>query len=473
MSLTDAPWPVRRGATLAAGVILLVSGCGGDSADSTDDSSPSSVDTTASDQTTVSPDTTSPDPTTTTTTAAPPSTTATVPPTTTVPPTSTVPPTTTVPERHEEAPLLFDLLVADGEWYPGTAGDALRATLRSGPGIEHGEVAMITVPRPVVEGTGAIRTDEQGGVWRELKVGHRRTGWVEADRMEINFAAQTSYFEDPCATVGTAEGPAPISGATGGSGSEAQVDHVAQIWHLLGPGCNRLHIAFGSEWDYSGGPLAAHLPEDLTIDAFGAWARISVAGLEAARLDASSEQSWDLTSIVARAPDGAVVIDVYAPGPSLFAAQKLSDPARLLVDLIPAADGGDGSPSPLTPQLHASPSSFVVWPGELDERNPAKVALPLTVRGYSRWFESAGIVEIQHSDGTAATATVTGPRVFGPGVGSSWGLTATGWLEAWGTFEFTIDDLEPGEYRLRVGEYPPIDDSEFVGVTIPLEVPEP
>ena len=115
----------------------------------------------------------------------------------------------------------------------------------------------------------------------------------------------------------------------------------------------------------------------------------------------------------------------------------------------------------------------MVWPGELDERNPTNVELPLTVRGYSRWFESAGIVEIQHADGTAATATVTGPQVFNPGTGSRWGLTATGWLEAWGTFEFTIDDLEPSGYRLRVGEYPPIDDSDFVGVTIPVVVSEP
>ncbi|MYA74881.1 MAG: hypothetical protein F4Y27_09405 [Acidimicrobiaceae bacterium] len=469
MSLADAPWSVRRGVVLFVGATLLMSGCGGDSADRTDDSSPSAPDTTVSIETTVSPDATAPEPTTTTTTAAPPTTTAAPAITTT-----TEPPTTTEPERHEEAPLLFDLLVADGEWYPGTAGDVLRATLRSGPGIEHGEVAMITVPRLAIEGTGAIRTDDQEGAWRELKVGHRRTGWVEADRLEINFAAQTSYFDDPCATVGTTVGPAPVSGATGVTDSDARVDHVAQMWHLLGPGCDRLHIAFGSAWDYdSGGPLAAALPEDLTIEAFGTWARISVAGLEAARLDAASEDSWNLTSIVARPTDGTFVIDVYAPQPSLFAAQRLSNPARLLVDVIPAPGTGDDPSAPPTPQLHASSSSFVVWPGELDQQNPAEVALPLTVRGYSSWFESAGIVEIHHSDGTAATAAVTGPQIFNPVVGNSWGVTATGWLESWGTFVFTIDDLEPGEYRLRVGEYPPVDDSEFVGVTIPLKVSVP
>lgn len=460
-----------RSTAWLVGAILLMSNCGGDSGNNDDNDSPSTP------ATSVSPDTTAPEPTTTspTSTTAPSTTapsTATAPSSTT---TTTEPPTiTTEPERHEEAPLLFDLVVADGEWYARDGSDPLRATVRSGPGIDYDETTMITVPRLVIKGTGAVLTDDRGVGWRELLLGFGRTGWVEADRVEINRAAQTSYFDDPCATDGAAEGPAPISGATAVGDSEGRVDHVAQMWHLLGPGCDRLHIAFGSAWDYdSGGPLAADVPEDLSVEAFGTWARISVPGLDAARLDAASEQNWDLASIVARSTDGAVVIDVYAPQPSRFAAKKLSDPARLLVDVIPATDDGNGSPFPATPRLHASSSSFVAWPGELDERNPTEVELPLTVRGYSRWFESAGIVEIQHADGTAATATVTGPQAFNPGTDSRWGLTATDWLEAWGTFEFTVDNLEPGEYRLLVGEYPPIDDSDFVGVTIPFVVSEP
>ncbi len=471
MSLIVTPRSFWNSTAWLFGVILLMSSCGGDSDNSADDNSLSAPDTTALEPTTTT--TTTEPPTTTTTSTTPPTTTE-PPTTTTTEPPTTEPPTTTEPEWHQEAPLLFDLLVADSEWYARDGSDSLRATVRSGPGTDYDEAAMITVPRRVIEGTGAVLTDEGGVGWRELLLGIGRTGWVEADRLEINRTAQTSYFDDPCATDGAAEGPAPISGATGVGDSEGRVDHVAQIWHLLGPGCDRLHIAFGTAWDYdSGGPLAADVPEDLTVEAFGTWARISVPGLDAARLDAASEQSWNLVSIVARLTDGAVVIDVYAPQPSLFAAQKLRDPARLLVDVIPAADNGNGSPLPATSQLHASSSSFVVWPGELDERNPTKVALPLTVRGYSRWFESAGIVEIQHADGTAATATVTGPQAFNPGTDSRWGLTATGWLEAWGTFEFTIDNLEPGEYRLLVGEYPPIDDSSFVGVTIPFAVLAP
>ena len=181
------------------GAILLMSGCGGDSGDSADDGAQSVPPTSVSPSTTTSapanPETsTALADTTTTTTAVLPSTTTTagIPSTT----------TTTAPERHEEAPLLFDLVVADDEWYPGTGADPLRATVRSGPGASYDEATMIEVPRPVIEGTGAVRTDDRGVAWRELRLGYARTGWVEADRLEINFAAQTSYFDDPCATEG-------------------------------------------------------------------------------------------------------------------------------------------------------------------------------------------------------------------------------------------------------------------------------
>ena len=87
------------------------------------------------------------------------------------------------------------------------------------------------------------------------------------------------------------------------------------MWHLIGPGCDRLHIALGTAWDYdSGGELAAGVPDEVTVEAFGSWARITVAGLDAARLDAGVEQGWNLTSVVARAAGGMVVIGQAGPG---------------------------------------------------------------------------------------------------------------------------------------------------------------
>ena len=368
--------------------------------------------------------------------------------------------------------MLFDLAVDNGEWGQGDGSEMLFATVRSGPGDLFEEAGRITVPRLVIKGTGSVQTDDQGVVWRELRLGLGRTGWVEANLLEINQASQTSYLDDPCAVEGVAEGAAPISDLSEATGSDASADHIAQIWHQKGPGCGRVHIALGTAWDYdSGGPLAMGVPEGTGVEAFGNWARITFPGLVATRLDAADEQTWNLTSIAARTTDRSIVVDVYAPQPSLFAARALRNPARLLVDIIPLGGNGNDSPSLATLQIHENKAVFVAWPGPLNAENPTEVAMPLTVRGYSRWFESAGIVEFQQADGTPSTAMVTGRQVFNPGTRSRWGLTATDWLEAWGTFEFVIDNVEPGDYRLRVGEYPPIEDSSFVGVDIPLRVP--
>ena len=255
---------------------------------------------------------------------------------------------------------------------------------------------------------------------------------------------------------------------------------MAQMWHLLGPGCDRLHIALGDDWAYSGGSLAAAVPDGVTVEAFGTWARITVPGLDSARFDADAEQGWSLTSIVARAADGMVVIDVYAPQPSQFAAHVLSNPARVLVDAIPVESDGGGSLSPAGQQLYDNLSDLVAvaWPGALNAENPFAVALPLTVRGYSRWFESVGNIELQHADGTPATATVSGPQVFRPGRSSNWAVTANDYSVVWGTFEFILDDIEPGEYRLLVGEPDMSEETasgemELLGVTIPFVVLEP
>ena len=201
--------------------ILLMPSCAGDPGNNADDSA-GSVPTTSGAPATTLPEQTGTTtsiapPTTTTTSTTPPTTTttSTTPPTTTTttsiaPPTttSTEPPTTTEPEWHQEAPLLFDLLVADSEWLrPRRRRLSCARPFAPGPGTDYDEAAMITVPRRVIEGTGATRTDDRGVGWRELLWGFGRTGWVEADRLEINRTAQTSYFDDPCATDGAAEGP--------------------------------------------------------------------------------------------------------------------------------------------------------------------------------------------------------------------------------------------------------------------------
>ena len=391
---------------------------------------------------------------------------------------STVPPqpdTTPELERHEEAPHLFDVIGSP------SAPDIAEVVVRSGPGVEYDEVSRIAVPRPVMEGTGIVLTDESGTPWRELLVRQNLTGWLDWNYLEINTGAQVSSYDFPCAVDGLVQGPVPVEYGSGDSGENGPgpADHIAQMWQLIGPGCDRLHIALGTEWDYaSGGRLAGSVPAGVTVEAFGEWARITVPGLVGARSDATEDDEWRLAAYAAIATgDGGIVVDVHAPQPSVFAARVLSSPARLIVDVIPAVPDSDTSAPPAEP-IRLLTGRFVAVPfaAPFDDDGVAGVTLPLTIRGYSRWFESAGDIILEHADGGPATATVTGSQVVNPGPGNRWGVTATGWLEAWGVFEFTVEDIEPsvtGEYRLFVGEclyQEGSGDCRLEGVTIPIRV---
>ncbi len=387
-------------------------------------------------------------------------------------PSTTAPVTTTTLERHEQAPHLFDL-----------PGDDL-VIVRAGPSVSTEQVTRLQAPIYAIEGTGSVETDDFGTAWRELHVGdgYVSTGWLEADRLEISERTQVSSFDEPCAEAGISEGTVPVNGllsdATASGAASGAADHIAQMWQFIGPGCDRLHVALGTDWDYGmGGKLASEASENVTAEAFGSWARITVPELMGARFDAALDDTWNLTALVARTVDGEIAIDVYAPAPSEFAVRALSDPARLLIDVIPAEDVSDAATTAV-PKLFAASNTIVPFPAPNDG-SPAEVTLPLTVRGYSRWFEATGNVQLHFADGSPALGSVTGDGVVNPGINTDWGISATDYISAWGVFEFRIEAVAAppedttNEYRLLISGYRANDtneDAEFEGVTIPFRL---
>ncbi len=364
-------------------------------------------------------------------------------------------------ERHEQAPHLFDL--------PGSD----LVIVRAGPSTSTKEVTRLQAPIYAIESTGSVETDNFGTAWRELhvysRVGYLWTGWLEADRLEISERTQVSFFDEPCAEAGISEGAVPVNGlpddAAASSTPSGVADQIAQMWQLSGPGCHRLHVALGKDW-YYGGELASEAPEGVTVEAFGSWARITVPGLTSPRSDADLDDTWNLTALAARTVDGEIAIDVYAPAPSEFAVRALSDPARLLIDVIPAEDVSDAATAAV-PKLFAASNTIVPFPAPNDG-STAEVTLPRTVRGYSRWYEGDGDAELLLADGSPALGSAKGD-LLNPGIntGSRWAVRANDWTVAWGTFEFTIEAITPlsedtiKEYRLLVSEYGAIDDEDF------------
>ena len=228
--------------------------------------------------------------------------------------------------------------------------------------------------------------------------------------LTLNEQAPVPFADYPCSGFGTRAGELARSGP-----SASDADHVPQIWQVAWPDCTRLVIALGSDFEFDGSsPLAAEVPADISVQAFGTWARVTLQGIQLARGDAS-EDLGDLTVLVARSLEGDFVVDARTGGPAEFFAQFLANPARIVIDILPAN---------VAAVVLAPP---VVGDGVvMAEALPPAVGLPVTINGYSRWFEAGGTVVVRRLDkepgvGEVVSARVTGDFVVNPGTGTEWG----------------------------------------------------
>jgi hypothetical protein len=144
---------------------------------------------------------------------------------------------------------------------------------------------------------------------------------------------------------------------------------------------------------------------------------------------------------VVSSPDGRwLYLDVHLGEAAEAHVTTLEEPARVVIDLRP---GGPALPGPAPRETRV-----VVL-----EPRPGPASYPLQVTGYSRTFEANVVVRLEqegeeiHSDFT----------------------TATGWLDAWGHFNLTIDQGPGGRVVLHVGEQS-AKDGTWEGVAIELEM---
>lgn len=367
--------------------------------------------------------------------------------------------TTTIPVAATitiEDPLQDDLL------FDVTGIESGSITGFAGAGTNFADVAVFATGTVALEATG--RTDESidGTLWREIWISASRTAWVDQSFLEPNHQAPVRFADLPCSGFGTAQGELARSGP-----SDSDADHVAQIWQVAWPDCTRVVIALGADFDFdASSPLAAEVPPDVSVEAFSTWVRVTLPGIRLARGDAS-EDFGDVTVVVARSFGGVLVVDAHTGAPGEYFARFLVDPARIVIDILPA-----------------NVAAVVVAPpliGEgvvLAEALPPSVHLPLTISGYSRWFEAGGIVIVRRLDkepgvGEVVSARVTGEFVVNPGTGTTWGVYATDWLDAWGRFSFELDNLGSGEYEVFIGECQIVDDPdtcEYFGAYLPMTV---
>lgn len=234
-----------------------------------------------------------------------------------------------------------------------------------------------------------------------------------------------------------AAGPIQVRAAEPGD-----ADRVGALRWQSHDGCERFVIDLVATDDSSpadhAGSVTAELRRDLGL------LRISlhdIEGVDPDATDASFDGSLAGTAYAVRPAGGAGIdVDVHLAAAAEAHVTTLDAPARVVVDL---RSGGAPLPAPAprtTRVVVLQPRSGVA-------------AYPLTVTGYARTFEANVVIRIEQ-DGEDVDERFT---------------TATGWLDAWGAWSFSIEDGPVGPVVIHVGEYS-ARDGAWVGVAIPLDM---
>lgn len=140
-------------------------------------------------------------------------------------------------------------------------------------------------------------------------------------------------------------------------------------------------------------------------------------------------------------PEGRwIYVDLHLEQAAEAHVLRLSDPARVVVDLRP------GGPALSAPPVRGQRVVIL-------EPRAGEASYPLTVTGYARTFE----------------ANVVARVVQGGGVVRDTFTTSTGWVDAWGHYSMTIPDGPSGAMELQAGEHS-ARDGTWEGVSVQLDV---
>lgn len=197
-------------------------------------------------------------------------------------------------------------------------------------------------------------------------------------------------------------------------------------------GCDRTTIQLGTA---SGAPATGVNAVSIEwLDGVGVL-RVSLEDVVATAVSDQVLESLILDRLfVVRALDGSLFVDFVTSGPASARAELLTDPARVVIELVPSPDGEPRPPAQGGNVVVTSPI-------------PTPASYPILIEGYSRHFEANVLARI---DGELVGVT-----------------TAADWLETWGAFELVVDSGPDGPAELFVGEDSARDGSP-IGVTIPL-----
>lgn len=339
-----------------------------------------------------------------------------------------------------------------------------------------------------IKTTGRYVTDAAGLAWREVTLAADRTGWLPADIAVPSPGTQIDFSQMPCRTDGvttgevalSAEAPSEASTTAGPTANPAASPTgspsvaVAQMWQARGPNCDRVALAFTRDSYEPTGELLTSLPSAVMLKASDSRATLRIDDVNQIRFDADYDLGRfddSVAAVAGRTPDGEVIVELFAPQRSTFALTVLANPARVLIDVAPASLPDEPVPDEPVPDepvpdepVPDAPVAGVVANASVtlivDPANGATLTaddtivvsqLPATFRGYARWFEANGSAQLSTADHQLIASRASGASVWTEPVGDLWGLTINDYIDAAGSFTFTLDEAPPEARLLFVG----------------------
>ncbi len=271
------------------------------------------------------------------------------------------------------------------------------------------------------------------GTMRPVAGAVGRTGMVSF----ADFGCSGPYV-GPTGTVATSPAPATPSDAVG----------VLGMSFTRGKGCDRSVIALAAESSFPERIVATSVPAGATVTAHGARMHVDLPGIVRGRGSGMDFFGEPAAFVVREARSGPgledLYVDVLHDGYRLSRAFFLEDPARVVIDSIATTT---------PPGLRLGPvvDTFVALRDPIDPVG-AGLTPPIDIIGYARPFEASDPAFLTDAaTGAPVVATWSGCEpalVVPPNTGCVYGTSD--YIEAWGEFSFTIEDVAPGRYQLEV-----------------------
>jgi hypothetical protein len=317
-----------------------------------------------------------------------------------------------------------------------------------------------------------------GAQWYGVMLDDDTQGFVNGaflappESWDTGFTTLACSPDDGGYTTEPARGPEP---------TDVDAGYVLDVLKYDGPDCERYVIVFGSSAVRGGLPDVAQVaasswPTDAVLSVDGSIVEAGFPGIDAATPWTQTVEGTNSFGLATREPAESICNRVGGSCPSdgergsitmrfFFDSNRrahyafLTNPARIVIDVKPSPTG-----SGLDVAARRG-GTTVVLPIQVDVNGPG-IRPPITVTGWGRPFEAAGVAVLRAvgttpGSGTPVEATFTGTDFAGTRVASTYPYMTTDYIDAWGAFNFTIEDVAPGTYELFVGELSMEDGSEL------------